>query len=325
VRSHLGLGQGGRQRFVAVRRGRFEKVRTRGALGHAEIRDNGKAELVFVPRPAFGLLHVQEDVARLEVAVQDAALVGVVDGVGERGQEPGGFSRRRPAVGSRQPMRQAATLDELHAQVRMAGVGADLVDGQDVGVVEVGGGLGLGAEALQVGRGRPRAGQQHLEGDDATQAFLPRLVDDAHAAARDLVEHLVIAEVAELARPGRQQVAQRGGEAVEVVLVGEEGGQVVGQLGVFVEQFFPAGGGSVLERTQVAGQHLVQTLFAFPLRLRRHGGFSTGALQQGPEVLQPAPQQAGHRRLGAAEQGGDLGDGGVVQVVHLHGAALVLR
>jgi hypothetical protein len=38
---------------------------------------------------------VEEDVGRLEVAVQDAALVGVVDGAGGGGQQPGGLARRQ--------------------------------------------------------------------------------------------------------------------------------------------------------------------------------------------------------------------------------------
>ena len=36
--------------------------------------------------------------------------------------------------------------------------------------------------------------QNHLEGDDAPEPDLPGLVDDAHAAAGDLFQQLVIAE-----------------------------------------------------------------------------------------------------------------------------------
>ena len=35
------------------------------------------------------------------------------------------------------------------------------------------------------------AGQDHLEGDEAVEADLPGLVDDAHAAAAELAEDLV--------------------------------------------------------------------------------------------------------------------------------------
>ena len=39
------------------------------------------------------------------------------------------------------------------------------------------------------------AGQDHLQGDDAVEADLPGPVDDAHAAAGDLLQQLVVAEV----------------------------------------------------------------------------------------------------------------------------------
>ena len=71
---------------------------------------------------------------------------------------------------------------------------ADFVDGDDVRVLQPGRGLGLGAEALQVVVRRQRAGEDHFQGDDAVERSLPGLVDDAHAAAADLGQQLVIAE-----------------------------------------------------------------------------------------------------------------------------------
>ena len=68
-------------------------------------------------------------------------------------------------------------------------------------MIEVGGGLGFGAEALHVGRRSQLARQDHLQGDDAIQADLPGLVDHAHAAAGDLLQQLVIAEVANRRAP----------------------------------------------------------------------------------------------------------------------------
>ena len=51
--------------------------------------------------------------------------------------------------------------------------------------------------------GQP-AGQDHLQGDDAVEPALPGPVDDAHAAAADLLEQFVIAEQCEPAvRDGR--------------------------------------------------------------------------------------------------------------------------
>ena len=72
---------------------------------------------------------------------------------------------------------------------------ADFVNGHDVGMIEIGRRLGLALKALHVvGRGE-LTGEDHLQGHDAVEAHLPGLVDDAHAAAGDLLQQLVVAEV----------------------------------------------------------------------------------------------------------------------------------
>ncbi len=89
--------------------------------------------------------------------------------------------------------------------------------------------------------------QDHLEGDDPVQADLACLVDDAHAAAGDLLQQLVVAEVADprqgagLLRAAAGAVGVRGqlqcaGLAVEPIVVGEEGTQPVGQVGMASQQ-----------------------------------------------------------------------------------------
>jgi hypothetical protein len=75
---------------------------------------------------------------------------------------------------------------------------ADLVDGDDVRMIEVGRRLGLSVEALDFRFAGELAGQDHLEGDDSIEADLPGAIDDAHAAAGDLLEQLIVAEVADL-------------------------------------------------------------------------------------------------------------------------------
>ena len=124
--------------------------------------------------------------------MQDAASVGVLDGLRHAPQQ----LRRPPGVKMLAVASEAAALDELHGEEGLPLVLADLVDGHDVRVVELGGGLGLGLEAPQVGRGGELAGENHFQGDDPVERRLPRLVDDAHAAAGDLFQQLVVAEQA---------------------------------------------------------------------------------------------------------------------------------
>ncbi len=119
---------------------------------------------------------IQQDVSGLEVAVDDAALVGVVDCSSECGNQPRRLLRGAPEASQRAP------LDQLHAEIGVPLELADLVNRHDPGMVEMGRRFALGAEAQRlIGRGHlPR--QQHLEGHGAVKFDLPRPVDDAHAS-----------------------------------------------------------------------------------------------------------------------------------------------
>jgi len=77
---------------------------------------------------------------------------------------------------------------------RLAALFPDLVDGHDVRVVQTGGRLGLGAEALNVRRGGQLAGEDHFEGDQTVEAHLPGFEDHAHAAPAEDAEDLIAAE-----------------------------------------------------------------------------------------------------------------------------------
>ena len=98
---------------------------------------------------------------------------------------------------------EVAPLDELHAEVALAVVLADLVDRDDARVVEQRDGLGLVLEPPQLGVVGQHAGLDHLEGDGPVEADLPGLVDDAHAAAAQLLLDLVVAEVADSETAGQ--------------------------------------------------------------------------------------------------------------------------
>src|SRR5207244_4968460 len=92
------------------------------------------------------------------------------------------------------PSRQIAALDELHAEVMLPRMLSNLVDWNDVGVVEAGSVLGLGAESNHVGCRGEFAGKDHLKCYHAVEASLPCLPDKAHAAARNLFQQLIVAK-----------------------------------------------------------------------------------------------------------------------------------
>ncbi len=151
----------------------------------AEIRDLGRA------------VGGEQDVGRLEVAVDDPALVGGLDGLGYRGHQGGGLAGRLRRA--RHHLGQAAALDEFHGEVRPAVQVADLVDLHDVRMAQAGHGFRLAQKALQLLRPGGGAGQEHFQGDGAVEAQVPRLVDDAHAAAAQHPLHLMAADARQFA------------------------------------------------------------------------------------------------------------------------------
>ena len=84
--------------------------------------------------------------------------------------------------------------DQFHDDAVSALVFEDVVDGEDVGVAEGGGGLGFLMEAAaEVGVGGVGGGEE-LEGDVAVQFGVAGLIDNAHAAGTDLFEDLIVVD-----------------------------------------------------------------------------------------------------------------------------------
>jgi hypothetical protein len=134
-------------------------------------------------------LGAQEDVARLQVAVNDATRVGVVDGAGQHlGHSGRGHWLLRLAVDG---LAQRAAGAELEREERLVAELPGLEHLHDVRMSQVCDGLGLVAEALQVHGPGPSPGEDHLEGDEPVQADLTGLVHHAHPALAKWREHLV--------------------------------------------------------------------------------------------------------------------------------------
>ena len=101
--------------------------------------------------------------------MKNASLVGVVDGLGDE--------------------REVASREIVPAFVN-----AHVMDRDDVGMLEDGGGGGLRTKTLHELLARQRSRQNHLHRHDASEIPLPGLVNDSHAAPRNLVQEIVIAE-----------------------------------------------------------------------------------------------------------------------------------
>ena len=86
--------------------------------------------------------------------MDDALLVQMLDGPGDRRHQPDGRGDVDRPLGD--PLGQALTLDVLHGEEVLPVELAHLVDVDDVRVAEPGGGLGLGLEPPDVLRREPR-------------------------------------------------------------------------------------------------------------------------------------------------------------------------
>ena len=150
-------------------------------LGEAEVED----------------LHVavarQHHVLGLEVAVDDAGGVRAGEPVGQLAGDVEHLPGRQRELGANQ-VAQRRAVHELHDGEGQPGRLADLVDGDDVGVVEGRGRAGLLGESTEAVRDRGEGLGQELDGDVAAEVEVPRTVDLAHAPRAQLVEELVPAE-----------------------------------------------------------------------------------------------------------------------------------
>src|SRR5262249_34136711 len=99
---------------------------------------------------------------------------------------------RQSAIGNYFGQRFA--LDELHGVMIDAAFAAGAKDGDDVGVLELGGGLGFDLEALKALGVEGGGTGEEFDGDAEIDRDLGRLVDEAHAAAVDFADNAVIAE-----------------------------------------------------------------------------------------------------------------------------------
>jgi hypothetical protein len=152
-----------------------------------------------------------EDVRRLEIAVDHAPLVGVLDRPADLDEQRGlgaGAEALLPGVA-----RQGRPIDELHDEEGLVGAvgvrGAGLVDLGDAGVLEPPEHLRLVEEAPQHPARRQR-GPEGLDGDGPPGEGLLGLVHDPHAPLAHDAQQPV--------RPGEQGHPTGGGVAGTGVL-----------------------------------------------------------------------------------------------------------
>ena len=128
---------------------------------------------------------LEQDVVRLDVAVDDRERMGGAEGVGRLRHDAPRLVDRQLAPPPDPPGDRFA-VHVAHDEVDQALAFADGVDRDDMGVGQPGGGLGLAGKALADVLLEGELGRQHLDGDAALEPLVPRPVDHPHPATPDL-------------------------------------------------------------------------------------------------------------------------------------------
>ena len=125
---------------------------------------------------------VDEDVRRLDVAVNEASLVGRVEGICDLPEQGHGAIRRKHPLRGEQPL-QVAAVDQPHREIKAPGHLTRVVDRNDRGVIERGCQPRLAQEALAEANIPGELRCEELERYMPLQGEIARPVDDTHAAA----------------------------------------------------------------------------------------------------------------------------------------------
>ncbi len=132
-------------------------------------------------------------VGRLHVAVDDAAAVGVFEGVEQLADDRRRLRPRQPP-GPRQAAEQRFAADELHDDEPAVVMARAAVDAGDAGMIELGQGDGLGAEAIDRALPPGQLRLQHLQRHVAIEHLVEGAIHLAHAALTELLDQPVGAE-----------------------------------------------------------------------------------------------------------------------------------
>ncbi len=190
--------------------GRAEDDADRG-LGRRRLRPRGGGRVEILPLAARSIaaqldeaevedLHEavgrHHDVVGLQVTVNDARGVGLGEALRDLRSDLEETARGEGVgLAAQDQLPKRVAVDQLHDDVAQArGRLADVVDGDDVGVVQRGGGAGLLAEAAETVRVAGELLGQELHRDVAVQVVVARSPDLAHASSTQAGEELVSSE-----------------------------------------------------------------------------------------------------------------------------------
>src|SRR5208282_1112246 len=131
-----------------------------------------------------------EDICRLDVAVDDSSGVRCVQCVRNLYSQLQHFLQRQRLAGNAMPQR--LPVEKLHRDERLAVVFADLINRADIGMVQGGSSLCLTLKAAQCLRVCRESVRKELQRHEAPKLGVLSLVHNAHSAATDLAQDAVV-------------------------------------------------------------------------------------------------------------------------------------
>ncbi len=145
----------------------------------------GQAEVQHLHRSVGPDHHIR----RLQITVDNASGVGPRDGIGDGNRDPQDFTEPHPLARDEGIERLPGHV--LHDDEVDPIRGLDLVNGDDVRMIEGGGGAGLLDETAAAVLVRHTLGGKNLDRDHPAQARVPGAVDLAHSPRAQQRENLV--------------------------------------------------------------------------------------------------------------------------------------
>ena len=148
--------------------GQPRRCGTLGDFGNPKVRDIGFARIV------------EKDIGRLEIAVDNALGMGIVDGRSDSGEDVGhGPNRERPVL---EPIGERTAGHIAHDDERLAVLLAVVVHRHDAAVLEHRHGPRLAIEAGAKSRVKKHLARQNLDGHRSSKAGIVGLEDGSHSA-----------------------------------------------------------------------------------------------------------------------------------------------
>ena len=158
----------------------FGTVRPRLVEAEPEVDEDGAA------------IRRDDDVRRLDVAVDDEPGVGVGQGVGHGGGDPG---RLRPGRAvALQPSAEVGAFEEIRDDVNLPPVHADVMDRHDAGMAQLREPAGFLEKSLHAGLRHVGAAAEDLDGDGPVELRVLAEVNRAEAPGSQGVPHPIAAE-----------------------------------------------------------------------------------------------------------------------------------